>query len=104
MDSAPSAHVKRVAGTDSSSPKATIIYECSAELRELLVALTPTRAAEIATEWYSLFGPAKIKPAQPDGRTQVRLAMIKNLADLAIQGKDRQTMLMLRVEYRQQRY
>jgi hypothetical protein len=101
---APSAYVKRVAGTDFRSPKTTVIYECSAELRGLLAALTSERAAEMATDWYSMYGPPKTKLAEPNGRTQRRLALIKNLAALAIQGKDRQTKLMLRVEYRQERY
>jgi len=104
MESAPSIYVKRVAGTDFRSPKTTVIYECSTELHGLLAALSAERAAEMATEWYRMYGPPKTKPAEPNGRTQRRLAIIKNLAALAIQGKERQTKLMLRVEYRKQCY
>jgi hypothetical protein len=102
-ESVPNTYVKRLAGSDFRSLKGTVIYECSTELRELLAALTPTRATELATEWYSMYGPRKTKPAEHNGRMQVRLEIIKNLAALAIQGKDRQTMLMLRVDYRKQR-
>jgi hypothetical protein len=103
MDSAPSAYVKRIAGSDFCSPKGTVIYQCSTELQDLLAALTPKCAAEMATDWYSMYGRPKTKPAEPNGRTQIRFVLIKNLAALAIKGKDRQTKLMLRVEYRKQR-
>jgi hypothetical protein len=102
MEGAPtSTYVKRIAGSDFRSPKGTVIYQCSTELQDLLAALTPKCAAEMATEWYSVY--PKTQPAEPNGRTQIRFEIIKNLAALAIQGKDRQTKLMLRVEYRKQR-
>jgi hypothetical protein len=103
MPTAPSAYVSRVAGTDFHSPKATVFYGCSSELRGLLASLTAERAAEMATEWYSMFGKPKITQEQANGRTQRRLAILKNLAALAVQGKDRQTLLILRVDYRKQR-
>ena len=102
MESAPSTYIKRVAGSDFKSPKATIFYECSTELCGLLAALTTERAAEIATGWYGMYGPQKIRQVEPNGRTQRRLAILKNLAALAIQGKDSETKLMLRVDYRKQ--
>jgi hypothetical protein len=97
---APSTYVKRVAGTDFRSPKAAVVYECSTELREQLAALTEQRAAEMATEWYRMYGPQKTKMAEPNGRSQRRLAIVKNLAALAQQAKDGHMVLMLRVEYR----
>jgi hypothetical protein len=100
---APSAYVKRVAGSDFLSPKGTVIYECSTELHELLAALTPERVAEMATEWYGAYAPPKAKSAKLDGRRQTRLAIIKNLVALAQRGKERQMILMLRVDYRKQR-
>jgi hypothetical protein len=92
-----------VASTDFHSPKTMVIYECSSELRGLLATLTPKRAAEIATVWYEIYGPQKTKPPEPNGRTQRRLAILKNLADLSKKGMDCQTTLMLRVHYRGQR-
>jgi hypothetical protein len=103
MDSAPNAYVKRVAGSDFRSSKGTVIYECSTELHGLLAALTPQRAAELATEWYSMYGPQKTKPAEPNGRTHIRLAILENLTVLAKQARDNQVTLMLRVDYRKQR-
>lgn len=103
MDNAPNAYVKRIAGSDFRSPKGTVIYECSAQLRGLLATLTPERADELAVKWYDLYGPQKAKSAKPNGRTQVRSAILKSLAALALQGKDSDRKLMLRVEYRNQR-
>jgi hypothetical protein len=100
---APSTYVKRVAGTDFRSPTATVLYECSTELRELLAALTAERAAEMATDWYGMYGPAKTKLAEANGRTQRRLSILNNLAALAKQTKVGETHLMLRVDYRKQR-
>ena len=102
-EGAPSTYIKRVAGSDFRSPKGTVIYECSTELHGLLAALTPERAGEMATEWYSMYGKTSPRSAEPSGRTQTRLAIIKNLAALAKQGKERQMILMLRVDYRKQR-
>ena len=102
-EGAPSTYIKRVAGSDFRSPKGTVIYECSTELHGLLAALTPERAGKMATEWYSMYGKTKPRSAEPSGRTQTRLAIIKNLAALAKQGKERQMILMLRVDYRKQR-
>jgi hypothetical protein len=65
MDSIPSTYVRRVAGSDFRSPKAVVLYECSSELRELLAAVTPRRAAELATEWYGMYGAPKSKEAKP---------------------------------------
>jgi hypothetical protein len=101
MKIAPSAYVKRIAGTDVHSPKATIFYECSTELHGLLAALTAERAAEMAIEWYGLYGPQKL--AEPNGRTQRRLAILNDLAALAKQAKVGSKALVLRVEYRKQR-
>jgi hypothetical protein len=102
IETAPNDYVERVAGSDFRSPKGTVIYQCSTELQDLLAALTPKRAAELATEWYGMYEPPKAKSAKLDGRTQTRLAIIKNLAALAIQAKDRQMKLILRVDYRKQ--
>jgi hypothetical protein len=49
-----------------------------------------------------MYGKTNTKSAEPSDRTQVRLAIIKNLAALAKQGKERQ-ILMLRVDYRKRR-
>jgi hypothetical protein len=103
MEVAPSTYVKRVAGSDFRSPKGTVIYECSTELHGLLAALTPKRAGEMVAEWYDMYAPQKAKPAKLDGRTQIRLAILKNLAALAIRGKDSHTKLMLRVDSRKKR-
>jgi hypothetical protein len=103
MKIAPGGYVKRIAGTDIHSPKATIFYECSTELHGLLAALTAERAAEIAQEWYGARGLPKTKPREPNGRTQRRLAILNGLAALARQAKIGNRMLMLRVEYRKQR-
>jgi hypothetical protein len=100
-EGAPNTYVKRIAGSDFRSPKGTVIYQCSTELQDLLAALTPKCAAEMATAWYGMY--PKTKPAEPNGRTQIRFEIIKNLAALAIRRKDGQTNLMLRVEYRKQR-
>jgi hypothetical protein len=102
METAPSTYVKRVAGADFHSPTATVVYECSTELRGLLAALTAERATQMACEWYGMYGPQKSEQAETNGRTQRRLEILKNLAALALQGKDRQTKLMLRVDYRKQ--
>jgi hypothetical protein len=78
MHSNPSTYAKRVAGSDFRSPKGTVFYECTSELRRLLAAMTCMRAAEMATEWYSMYGPRKTEAAaQPNGRTQIRLAILK---------------------------
>jgi hypothetical protein len=103
IESAPSTYVKRVTGTDFQARKATVFYECETELCDLLVALTVVRAAEIAREWYGTSVPAKTKPAETNGRTLRRLAILKNLAALAKQGKADHKTLILRVEYRKQR-
>lgn len=103
MDSAPSAYVKRVAGADFRSPKGAVIYQCSAELQVLLAALTPLRAAQMASEWYDKHAPQTVRSARLHGLTQIRLAILKNLAALAVQGRDQQTHLMLRVDYRKKR-
>ena len=100
IESTPSTYVKRVAGSDFRSPKATVLYECSEELCELLATLTKQRAADMATEWYGMYRAQKSKPAEPNGRELVRLAILKNLAALAKQREVCQTMLMLRVDYR----
>lgn len=99
----PRAYFKRAAGTEFRSPKATVFYECSTELCGLLAALTQVRAVEIAQEWYGANGPPKTKPGEPNGRTQRRLEIVKNLAILAKQAKACNKTLMLRVEYRKQR-
>lgn len=101
--SAPSRYVKRIAGTDFRSPKTTVLYACSIELRGLLGALTDERAAEMATEWYGPSRLPKSKPAQSSGRTQRRLAILNGLASLAKHAQLGPTTLMLRVEYRKQR-
>jgi hypothetical protein len=98
----PSIYVKRVAGSDFHSPKATVFYECSTELQGLLADLTPKRGAEFATEWYGMHGPPNAKLAEPNGRMQIRLAILKNLAALARQAEDHNKTLILRVEYRKQ--
>jgi len=103
MESAPSRYVKRVAGTDFRSPKTTVLYECSIELRGLLGALTDERAAELATEWYGPYRLGKTKPPERNGRTQRRLAILNGLATLAKHAQLGQTRMMLRVEYRKQR-
>ena len=103
MESAPSRYVKRVAGTDFHSPKTTVLYSCSIELRELLGALTDERAAEMATERYGPHRLLKDKPAERNGRTQRHLAILNGLASLARHARLGQTTLMLRVEYRKQR-
>jgi hypothetical protein len=102
-EGAPTTYFKRVAGTDFRLPKAIHFCQCSAELCDLLAALTDERAAEIALNWYEMILPTKTKPAQPNGRTQRRLAILKNLAALAKQANDGNKTLMLRVEYRKQR-
>jgi hypothetical protein len=99
---APSSYVKRVAGTDFRLANATHFYQCSAEPCDLLAGLTAERAAEIALKWYDMIVPTKTKPAETNGRSQRRLAILKNLAALAKQGTDRRSILMLRVEYRKQ--
>jgi hypothetical protein len=101
FESAPSTYVKRVAGSDFRSPKSTVFYECSIELRGLLAMLTPKRAAEMAAERYT-YEPQKSKPTKSSGRTRIRLAILENLTVLAKQAKDNQA-LMLRVDYRKQR-
>ena len=103
IDSAPNTYVKRVAGSDFRSPKGTVIYECSTELQGLLAALTPERADELAVNWHDMYGSEKTKWAKPNGRTQVRSAILENLAALGLQGKESHTKLMLRVEYKRQR-
>jgi hypothetical protein len=103
IETAPNAYVKRVAGSDFRSLKGTVIYECSAELQGLLATLTPERAAEMATEWYGMYGPHKSKPPKSSGRTHIRLAILENLIVLAKQARDNQVTLMLRVDYRKQR-
>jgi len=99
----PSTYVKRLAGTDFRSPKATVLYECSAQLCGLLGALSAERATEVAPNWYGLSAPPRTKPREPDGRTQIRLEILKNLAAIARQAKIANKMLMLRVEYRKRR-
>jgi hypothetical protein len=91
----PSTYVKRVAGSDFRSPKGAVIYECSTVLRGLLAALTPDRAAEVAKNWYGEHGQPNTK-----GRTQLRVAILENIAALAKQARDKPVTLMLRVDYR----
>jgi len=98
----PSTYVKRVAGTDFRSSKTTILYQCSTQLCDLLAALTDERAAKIATNWHGVNLPMKPNGAELNGRTQRRLAILKNLAALAKQANDCNKALMLRVEYRKQ--
>jgi hypothetical protein len=100
----PSTYVKRVAGTDFRSPKTTVLYECSTELCDLLAALTDERAAETATQWHGVNLPMKPNGTELNGRTQRRLAILKNLAALAKQANDGNKTLMLRVEYRNHSY
>ena len=47
--------------------------------------------------------PSKTKSREPNGRTQRRLAILKQLAELARRAELDNKMLMLRVEYRKQR-
>lgn len=103
IENAPNTYVKRVIGTDFQAPKATVFYECSTELCDLLAALTEVRAAEMTQEWHGANGPSKTEPREPNGRTERRLAILTNLAALARQAKAGQTKLMLRVDYRRQR-
>ena len=99
----PRAYFKRIGGTDFRLPKSTVLYECSTKLCGLLADLTEERAAEVAQKWYGINAPAKSKPGELSGRTLRRLAILKNLAALAKQGKADHKTLMLRVEYRKQR-
>jgi hypothetical protein len=105
MEETPSTYVKRIASTNFHSSRTTLIYECSSELHELLAALSADRATEIAIEWYHLYSyaPAKTKPLESNGRTERRLAILRNLSALAKQGKDCQARLILRVECRKRR-
>lgn len=100
MGSTPSTYVKRVAGTDFRSLKTTVLYECSSALCVLLAALTPSRAAEMATGWHEIYGQQKTGRPQPNGRTQRRLVILKYLAALSKKRMDCQTRLMLRIDYR----
>lgn len=99
----PNLYFKRVTGGDFRQPKAIHVCQFSAELHDLLAELSDERAAEIALEWNGMQFPAKTKPPGPNGQTQRRLAILKNLAALARQAKLGNKMLMLRVEYRKQR-
>ena len=83
--------------------KTSILYECSTELCDLLAPLTDERAAEVAMKWYSVNLVMKTKAAEPNDRTQRRLAILKNLASLAQQARDGNKTVMLGVEYRKQR-
>jgi len=85
----PRAYFRRVAGTDSHSPKAIAFYQCSSELCALLTVLTENRAAEIAQNWYGTMTRPKTKPREPNGRTQRRLAILKHLAELAPRGSSK---------------
>jgi hypothetical protein len=102
-EGAPITYFKRIAGTDFRLPKATHCCQFSAELCDLLAALTDERAAEIALRWHDMILPTKAKPAEPNGRTKRRLAILKNLVALAKQAKGSNKTLILRVEYRKQR-
>jgi hypothetical protein len=53
-EGAPITYFKRVAGTDFRLPKATHFCQCSADLCDLLAALTDERAAEIALKWHDM--------------------------------------------------
>ena len=103
----PRTYFKRLTGNDFSLPKAqskaTHVYQFSAKLCDLLAALTEERAAEIAMKWYGTNLPAKTKSCESNGRTQRRLAILRNLAALARQAQVGNTVLILRVEYRKQR-
>lgn len=99
----PNTYIERLDGTDFRSLKATHFYKCSTVLSGLLAGLTELRAAEVAAEWYSIHGLAKTKSMQLSGRTQQHLAILKNLAALAKQGRTDKKALMLRAEYRKQR-
>jgi hypothetical protein len=98
----PRAYFRRVAGSDFRLSKATHFLECTTELCGLLAALTEDRAAEIAQNWDGTTAPPKAKPRE-NGRIQRRLAILKQLAELARRAKLDDKMLMLRVEYRKQR-
>jgi hypothetical protein len=99
----PRAYFRRVAGSDFRLSKATHFLACTTELCGLLAALTEDRAAEIAQNWHGTMAPPKAKPREPNGRTQRRLAILKQLTELARRAKLDNKMLMLRVEYRKQR-
>ena len=92
--------VPRIGGAQIAPYHVAHFYECSAELRMRIAALTPERIRDLAQNWHALLGHPNTQ-SSPDRRAW-RLEIIQNLAALARVADERNTRLLLRAEYREQ--
>lgn len=90
--------VRRIDGAQLGPYHVAHFYECSAELRRRMAALTSERIKDIAQNWYTL--QAHPNTQSPPGRVEYRCEVIQNLAALARVADDRNSRVLLRVEYR----
>jgi hypothetical protein len=90
--------VKRVGGAQLAPYHTAHLYECSVQFRARMAALTSERIKDIAQNWYALLRHPDTQ-SSPE-RTAYRCEIIQNLAALARVAVDRNSLLLLRVEYR----
>jgi hypothetical protein len=89
---------QRIGGSQPAPYHTAHVFECSAEFRERMAALSPERIREIAQNWYPLLGHT-ITESSP-GRVEYRSEIIQYLAALARVAGERSARLLLRVKYR----
>jgi hypothetical protein len=75
------------------------LYVCSDELCKLLAALDEQRASDVAHRWGVLSSSADPDAAGPEGRYQLRVRILQQLARLSRVAESTGKKLMLRVEY-----
>lgn len=89
--------VRRIGGAQLGPCHVAHFYECTTELRRRMAALTSERIKDIAQNWYTLQSHPNTQP--PPGRVEYRYEVIQNLAALARVADDRNSKVLLRVEY-----
>jgi hypothetical protein len=92
--------VRRIGGAQLAPYHVAHFFECSAEFRKRMAALTPQRIKDVAQNWDALRGHPNTR-SWP-GRVEHRGELIQNLAALARVADDRNARLLLRAEYREE--
>ena len=94
--------VKRIGGAQLAPYHSAHFYECSADFRARMAALTSERINDIAQNWQALRNPRHTQGSleYAERVVEYRREIIQNLAALARAAADRKSRVLLRAEYR----